>query len=231
MLKLYDEKCDLLEHGVINTQKKLWELVSKDMHKHDFYYSAQQCENKWKSLKRCYRLKQERLEKYGQCKRPCPFEDELQEIFKKRPHEAAYIPKTVDQAFIKMKQDIDGFMDTNLNDPPGFSNFEDDEDYVDSLDQPAAETVNQVIVQDNTQLVEELSELRKTISKHTRITTQLIRETMEIQERFAKYFEGAAQRETQRIDLEEVRVEQQNEIIKQMALQNSILQKLMDKLG
>nr|CAH7749187.1 unnamed protein product [Callosobruchus chinensis] len=231
MLKLYDEKCDMLEQGIISTQKKLWEMVSKDMNKQGYYYSAQQCENKWKSLKRCYRSKQERLEKYGVCKRPCPFEDELQEIFKKRPHEALYNPKGVVDAFMKIKHEIDKNADTYLNNAPGFSNFNphSDEEYADTSEQPA-EQVSQVILQENPQIVEELVELRKTITKHTRMTAQLIKETMDVQERFAKYFEGAAQRDAQRMDMEEMRADQQNEIIKQMVLQNSILQKLLDKM-
>nr|CAI5833180.1 unnamed protein product [Callosobruchus analis] len=112
-----------------------------------------------------------------------------------------------------------------------FSNFNpnSDEEYADPSEE-TAEQVSQVILQDNTQVVEELSELRKTITKHTRMTAQLIKETMDLQERFAKYFEGAAQRDAQRIDLEEMRAVQQNEMIKQMVLQNSILQKLLDKM-
>lgn len=64
----------MLDSGIIGTQKRLWELVSKDMTKKSYFYTAAQCENKWKSLKRNYRTKMERGEKFSGQKRSCPFE-------------------------------------------------------------------------------------------------------------------------------------------------------------
>lgn len=76
LLKFYDEKCDMLETGIIHTQKKLWELVAKDLMKKNFYYTPAQCENKWKSLKRNYKGKIEKADRGtgGGQKRLCPFE-------------------------------------------------------------------------------------------------------------------------------------------------------------
>lgn len=74
LLKLYDEKIDMHDTGIIATQKKIWELVSKEMMKKQYFFSPPQCENKWKTLKRTYKSRQERIERFGSCKRPCPFE-------------------------------------------------------------------------------------------------------------------------------------------------------------
>lgn len=74
LLKIYDEKSDMLDTGIISTQKKLWELTSKAMMKKGYYYTGAQCENKWKALKRAYKTKLERMQKFGTIKRACPFE-------------------------------------------------------------------------------------------------------------------------------------------------------------
>lgn len=64
----------MLDTGIVSTQKKIWELVSKEMLKKEYYFTPAQCENKWKTLKRTYRAKQEHLDKFGSSKKPCPFE-------------------------------------------------------------------------------------------------------------------------------------------------------------
>lgn len=74
LLKLYDEKIDMLDTGIIGTHKKIWELVSKEMIKKEYYFSPSQCENKWKTLKRNYKAKYDRIERFGSCSRYCPFE-------------------------------------------------------------------------------------------------------------------------------------------------------------
>ncbi|KAG5890728.1 hypothetical protein JTB14_026034 [Gonioctena quinquepunctata] len=168
LLKFYDEKCDMLESGIITTQKKLWELVSKDMAKKGFYYSGSQCENKWKTLKRTFRNKMEKLEKFGSCKRSCPFEEEITEILSKRPQEsltrAFYTPK-----LSKYRKSNEEF-EINLNNPPGFSGENDSQDVkniklihsVDSADEQLLENAEYIIQDTNqAQLIEEISELRK----------------------------------------------------------------------
>lgn len=59
----------MLDTGIVSTQKKMWQLVSKDMLKKNYYFTPAQCENKWKTLKRTYRSK---LDRYGS-KRHYPF--------------------------------------------------------------------------------------------------------------------------------------------------------------
>ncbi|KAJ8974718.1 hypothetical protein NQ317_000384 [Molorchus minor] len=51
LLKIYDEKVDMLDTGIISTHKKIWELTSRLLAKKGFYYNSTQCENKWKALK------------------------------------------------------------------------------------------------------------------------------------------------------------------------------------
>lgn len=74
LLKQFDEKLDMLDMGIINTQKKLWQVVSKEMLKKHYYFTPAHCENKWKTLKRTYKSKQERIQQFGSSKRHCPFE-------------------------------------------------------------------------------------------------------------------------------------------------------------
>ncbi|XP_023026785.2 uncharacterized protein [Leptinotarsa decemlineata] len=238
LLKLYDEKCDMLESGIINTQKKLWELVSKDMIRKGYYYTGPQCENKWKTLKRTYRNKMDKAEKFGTCKRSCPFEDEITEILSKRPQESFtrsfYTPKHI-------KSRNDETLEINLNNPPGFSGENDSYQDIknvklihnnDSMDGQMLENT-EYIIQDasQNQILEELSELRKIVSKHYKMGTEYMKQSNELHSKIVHHLDGAKERECQSLEFEETRIEQQNEVIKQMKIQNSLLQKLLERLG
>lgn len=87
------------------------------------------------------------------------------------------------------------------------------------------------ILQESGPLVEELSELRKVVSKNYRTTSQILQQSSDLQSKIVQYFENSAQRDCQRLELKEAKIEQQNEIIKQMKIQNSLLQKIVEKLG
>lgn len=64
----------MLDSGIISTLKKIWELISKEMMQQQYYFSPSHCENKWKTLKRNYRLKQH-FDRFGSGgKRHCAFE-------------------------------------------------------------------------------------------------------------------------------------------------------------
>ncbi|CAG9864855.1 unnamed protein product [Phyllotreta striolata] len=241
LLKLYDEKCDMLDSGIISTQKKLWELVSKDMNKKGYYYTGAQCENKWKTLKRNYRSKMEKMDKYGH-KRPCPFENEITEILSKRPQEnmfnRSYVSNKLGR-YGKRRDDFD--YQINLNDPPGFGEERDPIDIKEAKLLPKVEAATEdlipdteYIIQDNfglTQVVEELTQLRKVVVKNNKTNSDILSKSNELNMKIVSYLAGATQRETQTLELEETRMEQQNEIIKQMKIQNSLLQKLLDRLG
>lgn len=115
LLKVYDEKMDLVESGIINTRKKMWELVSKAMTEKKFYYTSAQCENKWKSMKRAYSHRQ--IIKNRPSKRSLPFEREIGELMNK--HSKYDMPDiNSDSAF--NERDVDPkFYTVNLNHPPG----------------------------------------------------------------------------------------------------------------
>lgn len=80
-------------------------------------------------------------------------------------------------------------------------------------------------------LVEEVAQLRDTVSKNNQIQTQFLRQSIEFQQKILIHLDNTAQRETNSLKLKQARIEQQNEIIKQMHLQNALLQKLLDKIG
>ncbi|CAG9830618.1 unnamed protein product [Diabrotica balteata] len=237
LLKVYDEKCDMLDSGIITTQKKLWELVSKDMNRKGYYYTGAQCENKWKTLKRNYRNKMEKLDKYGS-KRNCPFENEITEILSKRPQENMFNKAfNNSQKFSRIKKNSDQYFEINLNEPPGFSGTETsvgDKSHIKIIQNVDEELLQNAdyIMQDSSapQIVEELVELRKVITKQNRTNTEMLRQSNELHSKIVQYLDGAAQRETQNLELEETRMEQQNEVIKQMKIQNALLQKLLEKI-
>lgn len=239
LLKLYDEKCDMLDSGIISTQKKLWEFVSKDMNKKGYYYTGAQCENKWKTLKRTYRNKMDKIDKYGH-KRPCPFENEITEILSKRPQESTFNRSFLSSKLGRLKKKDDFYYQMNLNDPPGFSDDGESQDIknvklvqnADTTDEDFLQNT-EYVVQDSgsSQIVEEISELRKVVTKQNKVQSDILRQSNELNQKIVHYLDGATQRECQTLELEETRMEQQNEIIKQMKLQNNLLQKLLDKLG
>lgn len=92
-------------------------------------------------------------------------------------------------------------------------------------------TPDRFIVQESGPLIEELSQLRETMSKSARFQAHLLKQSTELQKKIEKHLENSAQRETNSLILQKAMVEQQNEIIKQMKLQSSLLQKLLDKIG
>ncbi|XP_072381160.1 uncharacterized protein [Diabrotica undecimpunctata] len=227
----------MLDSGIITTQKKLWELVSKDMNRKGYYYTGAQCENKWKTLKRNYRNKMEKLDKYGS-KRNCPFENEITEILSKRPQENMFNKAfNNSQKFPRIKKNSDQYFEINLNEPPGFSGTETsvgDKSHIKIIQNVDEELLQNAdyIMQDSSapQIVEELAELRKVITKQNRTNTEMLRQSNELHSKIVQYLDGAAQRETQNLELEETRMEQQNEVIKQMKIQNALLQKLLEKI-
>lgn len=87
------------------------------------------------------------------------------------------------------------------------------------------------VLQESGPLVEEIAQLRDSVAKNNQIQTQFLRQSIELQQKILIHLDNTAQRETNSLKLKQARIEQQNEIIKQMHLQNSLLQKLLDKIG
>lgn len=86
------------------------------------------------------------------------------------------------------------------------------------------------VLQESGPLVDELSQLRDTITKNYRFQAQSLKQSTELQQKIARHLDHAAQRENNALKLQQARIEQQNEIIKQMRTQNVLLQKLLDRL-
>ncbi|XP_057658931.1 uncharacterized protein LOC130895575 [Diorhabda carinulata] len=229
LLKVYDEKYDMLDSGIITTQKKLWELVAKDMNKKDFFYTGAQCENKWKTLKRNYKNKLLKMDKTGSCKRQCPFEREIVEILSKRPHESMFNRSyNYSKHFSKVK---DESSDEATKESPSNHPKQDikEETFVDELIQNPDYVIEETAT--SSQVAEELAELRKSVMKQNKINAELVRQSNEFQYKIVQHLDAATQRECQNLELKETRMEQQNEIIKQMKIQNNLLQKLLEKMG
>lgn len=220
----------MLDSGIITTQKKLWELVAKDMNKKDFYYTGAQCENKWKTLKRNYKNKLLKMDKTGSCKRQCPFEREIVEILSKRPHESMF-NRSYSYSKHNTKVKDDSSDEATMKESPSNNTKQNvkEEPFVNELIQNS----DYVVEETNTisQVVEEVSELRKSIMKQNKINAELVRQSNEFQYKIVQHLDAATQRECQNLELKETRMEQQNEIIKQMKIQNSLLQKLLEKMG
>ncbi|KAJ8923196.1 hypothetical protein NQ315_001750 [Exocentrus adspersus] len=247
LLKIYDEKSDLLDAGIITTQRKLWELTSKALAKKGFYYTGPQCENKWKALKRSYRNKLDRVQRLGSSKRPSPFEYEVSEILAKRPNESfirSYTLKVDD-----FKND-DSFRKTKMNQSPGYSNDVKTEDsnavdfknvelvHEDSADGQTHEIIENgeptyAVIDDTTQsaLVQELGELKTNIMKHTKTQTQILQQVNEVQEKIVECLEKTVQGQEEAREIDKKRLEQQDEIVEQMKMQNELLEKLIERLS
>lgn len=93
------------------------------------------------------------------------------------------------------------------------------------------EQTESYVLQESGPLVEELIEIKKVITANSKVTSRLLQQSNEIQSRVIQYLENCKQRDSHRLELYEARIEQQNEIIKQMKIQNSLLQKLFEKIG
>ncbi|XP_018565887.1 uncharacterized protein LOC108906928 [Anoplophora glabripennis] len=246
LLKIYDEKSDMLDTGIISTQKKLWELTSKALAKKEYYYTAAQCENKWKALKRSYKTKLERMQKFGTTKRACPFEYEVAEILSKRPNDSFSRSYSVKIDELRRQEDL---FKINLNEPPGFSKDKKmlaESDYVDiknvamideDVESPKYEYEDSeptyTVVQDVSQsaLIEELSDLKRFFVKHNKINTQLLKQTNEVQEKILDCLERTIEGQDEARRIEERKARQQSEIVQQMKIQNELLEKLIEKLG
>lgn len=86
-------------------------------------------------------------------------------------------------------------------------------------------------MQESSHIVEELSQLRETITKSCTFQSQMLKQSTDLQQKILRHLDYRAQRENNSLKLQQARIEQQNEIIKQMRTQNSLLQKLIDKIG
>lgn len=98
-----NEKLDLVISGVLKNLKQMWEKVSQELVNSNYLYTAEQCDNKWKSLKRSYLLtvqKNKKLPK-GQ-KRTRPFDKDIQEIIRKRQKLKSYLKQDTDMAPINV---------------------------------------------------------------------------------------------------------------------------------
>lgn len=80
-------------------------------------------------------------------------------------------------------------------------------------------------------MVEELSQLRDSITKNHQYQIDILKKSTELQQKIVRHLDNAATRENNSLKLQQARIEQQNEIIKQMRTQNTLLQKLLDKIG
>lgn len=80
-------------------------------------------------------------------------------------------------------------------------------------------------------IVKELSDLRKEISNHDRLNSDLLHQLNILQSKSIQYFESCAQRERKNLELKETDGEQQIEICKQLKIQNSLLQKMIERLN
>lgn len=98
-------------------------------------------------------------------------------------------------------------------------------------DIPRLEAPDTFVVQESGPLLEELSQLRQTMSKSSRFQAHILRQSLELQQKIVKHLDNCAQRESNSLKLQQAMIEQQNEIIKQMRLQNNLLQNLVDKNG
>ncbi|KAJ8943290.1 hypothetical protein NQ318_017308 [Aromia moschata] len=248
LLKLYDEKSDMLETGIISTQKKLWELTSKALAKKGYYYTAAQCENKWKALKRAYRTKLERIQKFGSYRRVCPFESEIAEILSKRPNES--ITRSYAYQIQAMKNEDEFFSNVNLNEPPGFTKdntFETSDiknvtiigeniEEFSTEDQMEYTQPSYTVIQPETEslhstLIDEISDLKKLITKHSKTNVQMLKEMSRNQEKILGCLEQSAEMQNKQLEIEERKVEQQDELINQMKIQNELMQNLLDKFA
>ncbi|KAJ8932418.1 hypothetical protein NQ314_014675 [Rhamnusium bicolor] len=233
LLKVYDEKSDMLETGIITTQKKLWELTAKALARKGYYYTGPQCENKWKALKRSYKSKLEKMEKFGACKRVCPFEYEVAEILSKRPNDSITRSYSLKINELKKQEDI---FSVNLNEPPGFSKPDIGKSYfkqetediknIELIHEHSESSIPEVqlsenseptytVIQDSSQslLIEEISDLKK------------------VQEKIFECLESAVEAQNKSLEIEQAKIAQQNEIIQQMKIQNDLLQKLLEKFS
>lgn len=80
-------------------------------------------------------------------------------------------------------------------------------------------------------MVEEISQLKDVITKSFRFQAQVLKQTTDFQQKIIKHLDYATQRENNSLKLQQARIEQQNEVIKQMRTNNSLLQKLLDKIA
>lgn len=89
------------------------------------------------------------------------------------------------------------------------------------------------VIQDSSQsvLIEELSDLKRLFVKHNKINMQVLKQTSEMQEKILDCLERAVEGQSEAREIEEKKVNQQNEIVQQMKIQNELLEKLIEKLG
>ncbi|KAF5272268.1 hypothetical protein FQR65_LT17470 [Abscondita terminalis] len=92
LIGLYKNKKRLVENRKIKTLKQMWNIIGAEISSRGYLYTPQQCENKWKSLERCFKKTIENKKKTGRGRKNCPYERELGDILLER---ASIVPPLV----------------------------------------------------------------------------------------------------------------------------------------
>ncbi|KAL1497977.1 hypothetical protein ABEB36_008853 [Hypothenemus hampei] len=240
---------ELFNEGKWPSKRRLYDNVASILEKKGYQYSSVQCENKWKSLKRRYMSKHERLI-YASDSSRCyqtrnEFEDRVKDIMKI-------------ERFRAKRRHEETIKDVNLNIPPGFSatdcanNVSEPEEitlFTDSRDnythtdenmiksddylilRNTAENFNNEITTENVSLANEVQKLTEVVKESLDANTKMIKIQTAIHKQLLVHLDKSEKKEEERKELKRRKLEKQSELIQQIKIQNSLIAKLIQNIS
>lgn len=105
------------------------------------------------------------------------------------------------------------------------------EDHTQSVNEHSYSCSNNLEKHECSSLVEELTELKKIIKKNLATNTEVLRNHNATHEQIMTYLDTLEKREEEKLELKRRKLEKQDEFIQQLKIQNSLIAKLIQKLG
>ncbi|XP_030758946.1 uncharacterized protein LOC115884490 [Sitophilus oryzae] len=254
LLRLYSEYNDLYLKGKIRTKTEMFKIVGSEMTKLGYTMTPAQCLNRWKSLKRSYRSKLENsMSGKPNGKRIASFDEQVENILKKekpflrkklykisKVPQGYYVGSDEEEEIDEMEytetddaliQSVLSDRDTEVNTSRTYESnnievvygVEDEPDHTYSFKTSSNKSHHSV--------TEKLSELKDIVKASLEVNVQLLKNNNLATEQIATYLESLERKEEEKLSIKRKKLERQTELVQQMKIQNSLIAKLIQKLG
>lgn len=241
----------LLVAGELKTKKQVYENVSAALEEKGMFYSSAQCENKWKSLKRTYLTKNKESRRLSYKKGP--YDKQVEEILRvERPvlrkEKEAYVDVNLNlpPGFTKVEPESSEEEETTpvytakdeelvqmvLKDSNSIEKESNYVEYESTVNDN--EEHNYSYLLDNkssNRLIEEVMQLKKVVKKNLEANTEVLNNHNATHEQILTYLDTLEKREEEKMEIKRRKLERQDDMIQQLKIQNSLIAKLIQKLG
>ncbi|XP_050299091.1 uncharacterized protein LOC126737984 isoform X1 [Anthonomus grandis grandis] len=246
--------------GKIQSKKRMYELCAEYINGKGYTYTYTQCENKWKSLKRRYVCNYERLLtgkklRHNSFQKPM-FENEIHEIlklekpsFQKELEEFTKYNMTLPPGFSPKPEPEEHYENYESLDEP--SHVEEDErlsliveedspngakrkneDYELCYESDENDSIScSETPEEAAELINEVKDLKRVLKRNLDANSDILRAHNFTHEQMVTFVENLEKQEAQKIELKKRKIEQQSVLIQQIKIQNSLIAKLIQKIG